>query len=231
MKRFAVTVVVLLALLIVADRAAAALASRAIAAEVASATRLDAQPDVDVAGFPFLTQALSGRYRQVDVTATDVPAGELTIGRLVATLTGVEVPLSDALSGSVSDVPVQRVRARALVTYDELERQSEDRRLTLQPEGDRVRVTGTLRVLGQEVSASALSRVNIVDGAVVVTAESYEVGNAAADAALTRALGERLDLRIPVTGLPYDLQVSGVEVDPDGVVVLATANATVLTPA
>ena len=231
MKRLVVTSVVLLGLLLVADRAGAALASRAIAAEVASSTRLGEEPEVDVAGFPFLTQALSGRYDEVEVTATDVPAGDLTLGRLDATLDGVEVPLSDALSGSVASVPVAAVKARALVPFAELERRSGDRRLTVEPAGERLRVTGTLRVLGEEVSATAVSRVEVVDGAVVVTAESYEVGDGAVDEAVTRALGDRLDLRIPVTGLPYDLEVTGVEVAADGVAVLAEAGATVLVPA
>lgn len=90
MRRLLVGLVVLLALLLAADRAGAALASRAIAAEVQSATRLPGEPDVEVAGFPFLTQALAGRYDRVELTARDVPAGELTLDRLDATLTGVQ---------------------------------------------------------------------------------------------------------------------------------------------
>lgn len=228
MKRLAVAVVVLLALLLVADRVGESLAESAVAAEVQSSTRLSSEPEVDVGGFPFLTQALAGRYEKVAVTATDVPAGDLTVSRLDATLLGVQVPLSDALSGSVGRVPVERVRARALVSYDELERRAGDRGLSLEPAGDRVRVTGSVEVLGRTISATAVSRVEVVEGNLVVTAEAYEVGSETADDLLTRALDDRLDLRIPVTGLPYGLQVSGVEIEPAGVVVLATARDTVL---
>lgn len=231
MKRLVVGLVVVLALLLVADRVGAAYASDAIAAEVQSSTRLQSEPEVEIEGFPFLTQALAGRYERVEVRATDVPAGELTLSRLDTTLTGVQVPLSEALSGSVRSVPVERVRARALLGYDELSRRSGDRRLSVAPAGDgRVRVSGSLQVLGRTLSATAVSRVEAVDGAIVVTAESYDVGNEAADDLLTRALGDRLNLRIPVTGLPYGLQVTGVEVRPDGVVVRAAAENTVLSP-
>ena len=230
MKKVALVLVVLLVLLLVADRVGASVAESAVASEVQSSTRLTTEPEVDVTGFPFLTQALAGRYEQVEVTATDVPAGDLTVSRLDATLMGVQVPLSDAVSGSVGRVPVERVTARALVSYDELERRAGDRRLSLEPAGDRVRVTGSVQVLGRTLSATAVSRVEVVEGDLLVTAESYEVGNEAVDDLLTRALGDRLDLRIPVTGLPYGLTVTGVDVLPEGVSVRANATDTVLSP-
>ncbi len=227
MRRLLVTLVVLLGLLAVADRVGAAVASRAIAAQVESSARAQSA-DVDVAGFPFLTQALAGRYDSVQVSASRVPAADLTVDRLDVTLTSVEVPLGDALSGSVSRVPVSGVEAQALIGYAELSRRSGERRLTVVPAGDRVRVTGSVRVLGQTVSAVAVSRVEVVEGSVIVTAESFEVGGVTAEGRVGRALGRRLDLRIPVTGLPYGLRVTGVAVQPDGVRVAATAGPTVL---
>lgn len=227
MRRLLVGLAVLLGLLLVADRVGASLAGRAVAAQVQSAAGLTRQPQVAVEGFPFLTQAVAGRYDAVSVVALDVPAGELTLARLDATLTGVRVPLSQALSGSVTGVPVSGVTARALVGYDELARRSGDRGLTVVPAGDRLRVTGSIVVLGRTVTATALSRVEVVDGGLLVTAESIEVG----DAGSLSGLGDRLDLRIPVAGLPYGLQVTGVEVQPDGLSVRARTGATVLQPA
>lgn len=228
MKGLVVTLVVLLGLLLVADRAGAAVASRAVASQVQSSAGLPAEPDVAIAGFPFLTQALAGRYERVEVEAVGVPAGELTLSRLDATLTGVRVPLSEVLSGSLAGVPVERVQARALVGYDELVRLSGERRLSLVPSGDRLRVTGSVEVLGQTLSATAVSRVEVVEGDLRVIAESYEIGDAAADELVTRALGDRFDLRIPVSGLPYGLRLTDVQIDPEGLVVRATATDVVL---
>lgn len=229
MRRLLVALVVLLALALAADRAGAAFAARAVAQQAQAEAGLAAEPQVDVGGFPFLTQALRGRYEQVTVRASDVPAGEVRVAAFEAVLTGVEVPLGDALSGSVTSVPVAGVRARAVVAYAELARRSGERRLAVAPAGDgRVRVTGSVQVLGRTLSAVAVSRVEVDGGALVVTAESYEVGDATADALLSRALGGRLDLRVPVDGLPYGLQVTGVEVQGDGVAVLAQAGRTVL---
>jgi hypothetical protein len=221
--------VVLLALLLVADRVGAEVASRAVAEQARTSGGLSATPEVDIAGFPFLTQALSGRYDEVTVRASDVPAGEVRLSAFEAVLTGVEVPLRDALSGSIDSVPVSGLVAEAVVGYDELTRRSGNRQLIVAPGGgDRVRVTGRVEVLGQTLSASAVSRVEVDGQALRVTAESYEVGNATADALLTRALGDRLDLRVPIEGLPYGLQVRGLEVRAGGVVVLAGAGPTVL---
>ena len=221
--------VLLLGLLLVADRAGAAYAARAVAQQAQAEAGLTVEPEVSIGGFPFLTQALAGRYDEVTVRATGVPAGEVTVTGFEAVLTGVEVPLRSALSGAVTSVPVSSVRARALLAYEELGRRSGDRQLTVAPAGEgRVRVTGRVEVLGQTLSAAAVSRIEVDGGALRVTAESYEVGNQTADALISRALGDRLDLRVPVEGLPYGLQVTGIEVEQAGVVVVATSGRTVL---
>ena len=220
-------------LVVVADRAGAAVAERLLADELQRSGGFDSRPEVDVHGVPFLTQALEGRYDRIDVVADDVPAGELAgapveLSGLSTTLRGVRVPLADALSGRVTAVPVDRLDARVLLPFSVLQRRGDVGDLTVAPEGDRLRLRGSVEVLGQEVAASALSRITTQDGAVVVTAERVDVGNAVADRLLSRALAGRFDLRVPLGGLPYGLQVDGVRVQPDGLAVTARATGTVL---
>ena len=207
----------------------AALAGRAIAAELQRTGGLTARPDVAIGGFPFLTQAVGGRYRDISVDAAAVPAGEVVLQRLTARLVGAEVPLADALSGSVDAVPVERIDAQVLLSYDDLARRAGDRSVTLAPQGDLVRVRGSVRFLGQELAATAVSRISVEAGEVVVTAQSYEVGNAVANGVLTGLLRDRLDFRFRLGALPYGLAVDGVDVRPDGVAVSAAAADTVLT--
>ena len=220
----------LLLLLVVADRSAAAFAGRTLATELQRSAGLAARPSVAVDGFPFLTQATAGRYGRIEVVADDVPAGDTTVARLDAVLTGVRVPLSQVLSGAVTQVPVDGVDARAVLGYDALSRSSGSRRLTAEAAGDRVRVRGEVEVLGQRLAAAAVSTVALEGDDVVVAAQSFEVGNRVADALLTVALRDRLDLRLSVRDLPYGLRVDAVTVEPAGVVVRATARDTVLTP-
>lgn len=228
MRKLLVALVLLAALLLAADRGSAALAQRTVAAEVRAFADLPADPVVDFGGFPFLTQAVRGRYDRVEVRSRQVPAGALLLDRLDAVLIGAQVGLGEALSGEVVRVPVEQVTARALVSYKELERQAGDRGLTFAYEGGRLRVTGRVEVFGQELSAVAISRLDVVEGDLLVTAESFEVGNDLADSLLTGALEGRFDLRVPVEDLPYGLTVTDVEVAGVGVVVLATATDTVL---
>ncbi len=205
-----------------------------MADELRRSADLPELPQVEVQGVPFLTQALGGRYRSIDVRARQVPVDAGTSGPLVlrgmsAHLEGVHVPLSDALTGAVDDVPVDRVEATAVLSYADLSRRSGERALTVSPAGDRVRVRGQVRVLGRELTASAVSALRVERGAVVVTAESFDVGGAAADRLVTRALRGRLDLRVPLGALPFGLQVQDVRVREDGLAVRATADDTVLT--
>src|SRR5215210_4937958 len=116
--RALVAVVLLLGVLfVIADRVGVAVAEDQVADRIAEQGSLPGPPEVDIAGFPFLTQALSGRYDEVRIalTAADLDQPEGT-GADIA-LRGVEVPLSDVVAGSVRQVPVDRVDGTATLSY------------------------------------------------------------------------------------------------------------------
>ena len=228
MRKLLAVLVVLAVLLVVADRAGAAYAEGVVAREVA-ASGLGGTPAVEIRGVPFLTQAVAGRYEEVVVQARDVPAGDLRFAEFEATLTGLRVPLSQALSGEVDAVPVDGLRARALVPYDELARRSRAADVSVEPVGDRVRVTGRVEVLGRTLSAATTSRVELEGDDVKVTAESFDVGSETVNGVLTRALTGKLDFRVPLEALPYGLMPRSVDVTPGGILVEAFAADTVLT--
>lgn len=222
-------VVVLVLVAVAADRVAVAVVDRAIATRLAAAGGLSAQPQVDVRGFPFLTQAVRGRYDDVAVQATGVPAGALRLQSFSARLQGVAVPLGTALSGSVTAVPVDRIDATALVGYAELSARVADRGLSVTAASDGlVRVTGRVTVLGRALEASALSRPRLQGAQIVVTAERFEVGSTAADAVLSRALGSRLDFRLTLGALPFGLRLTSLAAGPDGVTLGARSDGAVL---
>lgn len=224
-----VVLLVLVALVVAADRVAAAAADRAIATRLAAAAGLAARPQVDVRGFPFLTQAVRGRYDDVAVQASGVPAGTLRMQSFSARLQGVSVPLRTALSGSVTEVPVDRIDATALVGYPDLSARLADRGLSVTAApGGLVRVTGRVSVLGRTLEASALSRPRRQGAEIVVTAERFEVGSTAADAVLSRALGSRLDFRLTLGALPFGLRLTSLAAGPDGVTLQASATGAVL---
>ena len=69
-----VVVVVLIAGLIIGDRVADHLAEQRVATSLQTQLNTPDQPDVQIQGFPFLTQLASRSYGEVDIHATDVPA-------------------------------------------------------------------------------------------------------------------------------------------------------------
>lgn len=234
MRRLVVLVVVLLALgavLVVADLAALRAAERGIAERVQQSGDLPARPQVEVHGRPFLVQALRGRYDDVVVRSAEVPTGQLSLSNVVTQLRGVRMPLRSALSETGRPVPVASLTTRAVVSYEALTDSLRDRGLRVVPAEDGlVRVTGSIQVLGRTLEASAVSRPELEDGEIVVTAERFEVGSSVADALLSRSLGNRLDFRVDLGELPYGLVLTSLRAGPDGVALTAAATDTVLPP-
>jgi hypothetical protein len=227
-KGVLVTLVSLAVCAVAADRISLVLSERAVATQLQASGGLSTRPDVSIRGMPFLTQAFAGKYDDVEVSAAEVTAGGGRLSRLDVTLRGVKVPLSDALSGSVSSVPVDALRATVLLSYADMGQQLRDRRLTVAPAGEQLRVSGSVQVLGRTVTASAISTVRLSGSSVVVTAKRFEVGHSVASRAVTMALGNRFDFVIRVGQLPYGLTMSSLQVRPEGVVATADASHTVL---
>jgi hypothetical protein len=225
-RRIVTVLVVLLALSAVLDRVAVALAERALSERIREEPGIG-EASTNVRGFPFLTQAVRGRYDHVDVQARDIDRGGVRIASLTAALSGIHVPLADVVRGDVTAVPVDDVRATAVVAYVDLAHRSGLMGLSIEPAGTQLRVTGRVTVLGQQVTASATSRVTLKGNTVVVTARSVRVLGQSTPA-LLGALTGLLDLRVPVGQLPYGLRLTGVQVGTTGVVLAAEGHDTVL---
>lgn len=225
MRKLLVAVLVLAALLVVGDRLAARAADRALADQLVG--QLGVRPSVDVSGFPFLTQVVQGQYDDIEVRAANVRRGGVSLQSFTASLSGAQLPLADAVRGSVSAIPVRRLAASAVVSYAELARLAgKDVTVTADPAG--VRVTGTFRVLGQDVSASAVSAVSLRGNHLVVRAGGLQVEGITATGVLGRALAGKLDLDLPLPALPYGVQLSAVQTGPAGVTVAGAASDVVL---
>lgn len=227
MRKLLVVLLVLALLTVVVDRVGVRMAQRALAERMRTSADLTTTPTVTIDGIPFLTQALSGSYERIELTATDVSRGGVRIARLRAEVQGASVPLGDVLRGDVNEVPVEGLTATALVTYADLARFSGLVGVTITPLANGVQVTGRLSVLGMSVRATAISRVSLVGRSIVVTARSLKVLGQTSPAILN-ALAGRLDLRVPVGTLPYDLQLTGLHATTAGVLLDAESGPTVL---
>ncbi len=227
MRALVVVLVLLLGLAVLADRVFHGMAEDRVATELAEKGELQGTPEVEIAGFPFLTQALGGRYDDVRISLTAEELGQPAGTRADVALHGVHVPLSSVLSGSVTEVPVERIDGTATLSYDLLAAQLGGD-TTLRRDGDGLRITSTVEVAGQTIPLTATGTVTLDGNDLVVdVAEATGAGVEVPGLLVDRA-ADLLDLRYSVPALPFGLELTSVTPADDGVTVTVEAEDTVL---
>ena len=216
MRALLVVVLLLLGLAVVADRVAAGVAEDKVAEQIATKGGLHGTPTVDIAGFPFLTQALRGRYDDVRIALTAEELGQPAGTKADVNLHGVRVPLSSVLSGSVDQVPVDRIDGTATLSYALLSAQLGGDS-TLRPEGDGLRITKTVELLGQTIPLTATGTVALKGNQLVIDVQKAAGAGVDLPAFLVSRASDLLDLRYDVPALPFGLQLTGVTPAEDGV--------------
>ncbi|MCU1607568.1 MAG: uncharacterized protein JWP46_4033 [Modestobacter sp.] len=227
MKKLVVLLLVLVALAAVADRVGVRIAQRVVAQQIASRGGLNGAPDVQIAGIPFLTQAIGGQYDDVRVHLTAAELGQPAGTTADVSLRGVHLPLSDVLTGAVRQVPVDRVYGTAILPYALLSQQLGGD-ATVSAEGSGLRITRTVQVLGRDLPVTAAGSVSLDGQDLVVQVRQAEAVGGSAPAALLQRAAGLLDLRYRVPALPFGLQVTGLQPRPDGVHVEVAARNAVL---
>jgi hypothetical protein len=214
-------------LALAADRGAEAVAEDRVAQLVAERGGLAGQPQVEIGGFPFLTQALGGRYDDVRISLTGADLGQPEGTSADVSLRGVEVALSDVLSGSVQQVPVERVDGTATLSYALLAEQLGPG-TTVTRDGDRLRVQRTVEVAGVSVPLTATGTVSLDGDTLVVDVDDASGAGVDVPDVLVDQVSDALDVRYRIPQLPFGLQVTGVAPADDGVRVRVEATDTVL---
>jgi len=214
-------------LLFAADRGAEAFAEDRVAQLVAERGGLAGRPEVEIGSFPFLTQAVGGRYDDVRIGLTGADLGQPQGTRADVSLRGVQVALSDVLSGSVQQVPVERVDGTATLAYALLAAELGPG-TTVTRNGDGLRVQRTVEVAGVSVPLTATGTVSLDGDTLVVDVEDASGAGVDVPDLLVDQVDDALDLRYPIPQLPFGLQVTGVAPADDGVRVHVEATDTVL---
>jgi hypothetical protein len=225
-RALVVLVLVLIGLLVVVDRVGVAVAERRVGEGIAEAADLAEAPEVDIVGFPVLDEAVRGRYDEVRIhfSAEALDAAPGTEAEVV--LRGAQVPFED-LFGVVREVPVERLDGTATLSYALLSEQIGPD-TELEPDGDGLRITRTVEVAGQQLPLSATGTVALDGTELVIDVDGASgAGIDLPDEVVERA-AELLALRYEVPALPYGLQLTDVRPGPDGVVVTARGEGTVI---
>jgi hypothetical protein len=211
-----VVVLLLLGLAVAADRFAVGVAEDKVADQLAEQGGVHGTPTVHIAGFPFLTQAVAGRYEDVRISLTAEELGQPAGTRAHVALHGVHVPLSSVLSGSVDRVPVDRIDGTATLPYALLSAKLGGD-ASLRAEGTGLRVTRTVELLGQTVPLTAVGTVTLDGNQLVIDVSKAAGAGVDLPGFLVSRASDLLDLRYDLPALPFGLRVTGLAPADDGV--------------
>ena len=218
-RRVVVGVVVLGVLavgVVVADRAAASAAEQRVRSEIESRMHVTGTPQVDVGGFPFLTQLVARSIDRTTVHADAVTFAGVEVTDVDLDLHGVSVAtpvVADRIvvTGTLSPATLTRLAAGSSGLPVEL---------TV----DGGAMTASTTVLGVPLVALLAPRVE--PGVIRVDVTTVRLGSLdVAIDTLPGALADRLrGLQIPVDGLPHGVQLTAVAVVPGGARITAAGS-------
>jgi hypothetical protein len=112
--KWLIALVILLALLVGADRIALLIAEDQLASRIQSSQHLSQKPGVSISGFPFLTQVAARDFPHATVDIHGLTANALTITDLHADLSGVHV------NGAFNGALVDSLTATAQISYSDI---------------------------------------------------------------------------------------------------------------
>ncbi|HEU5483988.1 MAG TPA: DUF2993 domain-containing protein [Microlunatus sp.] len=210
-----ISVLAVLAVLIAGDRVANAVAQNALANALQSELSTPTRPDVSIGGFPFVTQALGGSFSSVQVTADDatVSEGETTveIAHLDATLTDITA------SDRYQNVVAGRGEATALVDWAGVSDLAGQQVSYVADDRMRIDFSVPIGRLSIEGEVTGRPELNAADQTITVADPQVSVANVDVPQAVVDAVSRMVLQPFAIQGLPYDIEVTDLTVQPDGI--------------
>lgn len=236
-RRLLVVLIVLLlvlgALLAVADRVGASVAERAIGDQVSQ--ELVAQeiqstpPEVNVGGFPFLTQVLAGQYESISIQLRDVEGtvegNGVRLPELNVDARDVTAPL-DTLRSGQGDIVASTVNGTATIAYASVVELMDQPGLRLSERDGKLVVTAPVQILGQQFTVNGTAALAVSNGQVQIRFDELTADGlpqVAAAENLINQYAQQISLNLLLPQLPFELDLQDVQARPEGLAVTATA--------
>ncbi|MGW7024763.1 DUF2993 domain-containing protein [Streptomyces decoyicus] len=140
------------------DRFAVLYAQNKAAEKVKDALHLNATPEVDIAGFPFLTQVMGKHVDQVKVTIPDLAADRVSLAKFEATANDVRI--DGDLPTSIKGATIGTMHGSVLLAFDDMNRELGASQVKFSEMGpNAVRAVGQLPIAGHELRVRAEARI------------------------------------------------------------------------
>lgn len=185
---------------------------------------------VRVHGRPFLTQALRGCYRSVEVSGGGLRIGEMTGATLEARLRNIYLPLRDLLGRRTTELPCEHVEGEIVLPFGELARVAKIPGLELKLEDSRLVASAALPVPGFSQLARVSGEAVLTLGpgnAVWLRIRGVSVAGISLPKLVLTQLLPSLNVPIQLPQLPYGLRLDELRPSPAGLVVCGSADAVV----
>ncbi|MFC4335022.1 LmeA family phospholipid-binding protein [Salininema proteolyticum] len=235
-RRILIGLLILGIVLVLGDRVAANLAQDEIADSVAqraeeSGAWSSDRVDVQIHGFPFLTQVVDGDMERIDIDLSSVSYSSLTFDSFDITAEGVEGDPAELMKGT-GEITARDLRGTAVIGLDDLSALVPgDHEVEFHREDGGLAADITTDVFGTELTLSTDVAIAVSDGAIDFQAGELDTKEGTMpDGAetLIAGLASFLDVRVPIPELPYGLRLEDVSVGSDGLRLTAVGEDTVL---
>ncbi|MET9710437.1 DUF2993 domain-containing protein [Nocardiopsis alba] len=222
MRKFLVVLLILLAaLVVVADIGARSFAQSTLSERLAQQMDMSEEPDVSIEGWAFLPQVLSGTYTEVNIDAASATMSGVTVEQVEATASDVEAPLSDLLNEP--DVVAGQVDGSFVVPYTYFNPYLPEGMTISTEEGD-ARISGELALteLGRSIPVSSGVEFTVDGDVLTVTPVDIQIGDLPID--LGDQVADALGFSAQVPELPLGLSVTEMEATSSGLRITGTGS-------
>ena len=222
LKITAVVLVVVCVLALAADRIALRVAESDAAERIEKEYGFSQRPDIEIKGFPFLTQLMARKFDTVDVRIDGINAvggggRTLRLDGVSGELEGVRIE-GDNWDRATAD----KADGKVTITYDDISAALGVVDVSYGGKGaageNKVKATVGTSFLGQRLEESLLGKVSVVDGN-TIRLRATGVDNLKGVPGLEDFVRDRMDYNWTINDLPPGIRLTDVEVTEDGIVV------------
>jgi hypothetical protein len=218
-RRWIIALVILLGLLVAADRIGVVVTENTLASQIKKDQNLSQTPGVSIDGFPFLTQVVSRDFPHVTVDIRGLVASGVPISDIHADLNGVHV------SSGYNSATVDNLTATAILSYSDLSKavsnQVQNIGTVTVSQGSAGQLKATYSLLGASVSAQV--------AATLLPGNTIELKSAGVDAGGLGSLVQAVtptsfDVKIPLGTLPFGIQLKSLVLTSTAADIIATGH-------
>lgn len=241
-----ILVLVLIVLVIAADRIGVIVADREIADQAkkqlaSQNVQVSGDPSVTIHGFPFLTQVAAGHYDKINIVVPKPSSKGISLSSLNVTATGVNADTGAVISGN-GQIEADRVVGTGQIdwnSFTELVDLSGGQKYGIDP--TKIHVSGTddghitlsvpVKIAGIAFTAVASGLISVANDIVHVQVTGVSTDDTSLPSIVSQqltAIGQTLTFDARIPALPYNLKIGSVRATSAGISITASATHVVL---